>query len=94
MPFKDLTQRRFLDTHSTFYEKHLPGIQCANNGASLPEDGTPLLEGDEIFSSLTMALVYDALPALATGGDDLLAALDVLDTKSMANQTSIHNLWL
>jgi len=36
--------------------------------------------------------MYDALPALATGGDNLVDKLGVLDTKSMTSQTSIHKI--
>jgi hypothetical protein len=92
-PFNNLTQERFLENLTTFYKKHPPGTARSENQKTLlPEDGTPLPEGDEIEKYLTIAIVYDALPGLAAGGSDLLAALDVLDTKSMANQTSIHKV--
>jgi len=36
--------------------------------------------------------MYDALTGLATSGDKLVSALSVLDTESIANQTSIHKV--
>ncbi len=91
---------------SNFYEKHPPGTQLSEKGTPLPEDGTPLpnpsedLDSNENFDPdkyeiipyLTKGLMYDALAGLATGGDNLVAALGVLDTESMANQTSIHKI--
>ena len=79
---------------SSLYEKHLPGIQVSENGTPLPGDGTPLPdpETNEIVPYLTKGLLYDALAGLATGGDNIVAALGVLDTESMANQTSIHKI--
>ena len=92
-PFNDITQQKFLDKFCGFYERHPPGT-LTKNGTPLPEDGTPLPDPDtnEIIPYLTKGLLYDTLPALATGGDDLLAVLGVLDIESMANQTSIHKV--
>jgi hypothetical protein len=102
-PVNGITQEKFLHDLSSFYEKHLPGKQTSEKGTPLLEDGTPLPDpGDdfdpnekfdpdkyEIIPYLTKGLMYDALPALATGGDHLVDILGVLDTESMANQTSI-----
>jgi hypothetical protein len=81
-------------------------MQLSEKGTPLPEDGTPLpdpgkdLDFNEnfdpnkykIISYLTKGLMYNALAGLATGGDNLVAALGVLDAESMANQTSIHKI--
>ena len=93
-PVNGITQEKFLHNLSSFYEKHSPGTQVSEDGTPLPEDGTPLPdpETNEIVPYLTKGLLYDALAGLATGGDNLVAALGVLDTESMANQTSIHKI--
>ncbi|KAH8654021.1 hypothetical protein BGZ60DRAFT_435856 [Tricladium varicosporioides] len=93
-PINDITQERFLYNLSSFYEKHPPGILRSEKGTLLPEDETPLPDPNknEIIPYLTKGLMYDAFPGLATGGDNLVAALGVLDTESMANQTSIHKI--
>ncbi|PVH68601.1 hypothetical protein DL98DRAFT_599384 [Cadophora sp. DSE1049] len=105
-PVNGITQEKFLHNLSSFYEKHPPGKQTSEKGTPLPEDGTPLPDPCEDFDPnekfdpdkyeiipyLTKGLMYDALPALATGGDHLVDILGVLDTESMANQTSIHKI--
>ncbi|KAH6667477.1 hypothetical protein B0J14DRAFT_676555 [Halenospora varia] len=93
-PVNGITQEKFLHNLSSFYEKHPPGKQTSEKGTPLPEDGTPLPDPntDEIIPYLTKGLMYDALPALASGGDNLFDILGVLDTESMANQTSIHKV--
>jgi len=105
-PVNGITQEKFLHNLSSFYEKHPPGKQTSEKGIPLPEDGTPLPDPGkdfdpnekfnpdkyEIIPYLTKGLMYDALPALATGGDHLVDILGVLDTESMANQTSIHKV--
>lgn len=91
---------------SSFYEKHLPGTQLSEKGTPLLEDGTPLPDPGEDFDLnekfdpdkydiilyLTKGLLYDALPALVTGGDNLVSKLGVLNTESIANQTSIYKI--
>ncbi|PVH69401.1 hypothetical protein DL98DRAFT_625190 [Cadophora sp. DSE1049] len=105
-PVNGTTQEKFLHNLSSFYEKHPPGKQTSEKGTPLPEDGTPLPDPGEDFDPnekfnpdkydiipyLTKGLMYDALPALATGGDNLVDKLGVLDTESMASQTSIHKV--
>jgi hypothetical protein len=105
-PVNGITQEKFLHDLSSFYEKHPPGTQLSEKGTPLPEDGTPLPDPGEdldpnekfdpdkydIIPYLTKGLLYDALPALATGGGNLVSELGVLDTESMANQTSIHKI--
>ncbi|TVY81479.1 hypothetical protein LSUE1_G007408 [Lachnellula suecica] len=93
-PVNGITQEKFLHNLSSFYEKHPPGKQTSEKGTPLPEDGTPLPDPDtdEIIPYLTKGLMYDALAALGTGGGNLVDALGVLNTESMANQTSIHKV--
>ncbi|KAH7418679.1 hypothetical protein BKA64DRAFT_763266 [Cadophora sp. MPI-SDFR-AT-0126] len=105
-PVNGITQERFLRDLCSFYEQHPPGQQKSENGTPLPEDGTPLpdpgedLDSNEKFDPdkydiipyLTKGLMYDALPALGTGGVNLVDKLRVLDTKSMASQTSIYKV--
>jgi hypothetical protein len=105
-PVNGITQEKFLHNLCTFYQKHPPGTQLSEKGTPLPEDGTPLPdpgedldstekfdpEKYEIIPYLTKGLMYDALAGLATGGGGLVSELRVLDTESMANQTSIHRV--
>jgi hypothetical protein len=91
---------------SSFYEKHSLGIQLSKKGTPLPKDGTLLsdpgenLDSNKNFDSnkyeiilyLTKGLMYNALAGLATSGNNLVAALGVLDAKSIANQTLIHKI--
>jgi hypothetical protein len=91
---------------NSFYEKHPPGTQLSKKGIPLLEDGTPLLDLSEEFNPneefdldkyeiipyLTKGLLYNALAGLATSGGNLVSALGVLDTESMANQTSIYKI--
>ncbi|KAH6665218.1 hypothetical protein B0J14DRAFT_681145 [Halenospora varia] len=93
-PVNGITQEKFLHNLSSFYEKHPPGKQTSEKGTPLPEDGTPFPDPDtdEIIPYLTKGLMYDALAALGTGGGNLVDALGVLDTESIANQTSIHKV--
>jgi hypothetical protein len=93
-PVNGITQEKFLHNLSSFYEKHSPGKQTSEKGTPLPEDGTPLPDPDtdEIIPYLTKGLMYNALAALGTGGGNLVDALGVLDTESMADQTSIHKV--
>jgi hypothetical protein len=81
-------------------------MQLSEKGTPLPEDGTPLpdpgkdLDSNENFDPdkyeiilyLTKGLMYNALAGLATGGDNLVAVLGVLNAESMANQTSIYKI--
>jgi hypothetical protein len=101
-----ITQEKFLQNLSSFYEKHPPGMQLSKKGTPLPEDGTPLpdpgedLDSNENFDPdkyeiipyLTKGLMYNTLAGLATGGGNLVAVLGVLDAESIANQTSIHKI--
>ena len=91
-PYKDVTQQRFLETKTNFFQIHRPGSQKSPNGTPLPLDETPLPVGDQITPYLTFAVVYDALPAFHIGGEDVATAFGVLDADSMANQTSIHKV--
>jgi hypothetical protein len=91
-PYKDITQERFLCRYTNFYKKHPPGLLRSPNGTPLPLDGTPLPEGDQVEAYLIFAIVADALPALHTSGEDVVALLGVLDTKGMGNQASIHKV--
>jgi hypothetical protein len=79
---------------SSFYEKHPPGKQTSEKGTPLPEDGTlfPDPDTDKIIPYLTKGLMYNTLATLGTSGGNLVDALGVLDTESIANQTSIHKV--
>jgi hypothetical protein len=79
---------------SSFYEKHSPGTQVSEDGTSLPENGTllPDPKTNEIVLYLTKGLLYNTFAGLVTDGNNLVAALGVLNTKSIANQTLIYKI--
>ncbi len=91
---------------SSFYEKYLLGIQLSEKGILLLENRTllPDLSKDfdlnkkfdpdkyDIIPYLTKGLLYNMLSVLVTGGDILVSELGVLDTESIANQTSIYKI--
>jgi hypothetical protein len=89
--YKDITQTRYLEKRTTFFQEHPPGPLLSRDGTPLPLDGTSLPVGDQIKPYLII-VVYDALAALHVSGEDVVIALDVLDTQSMASQTSIHKI--
>jgi hypothetical protein len=69
------------------------------NRTLLPDPGVDLDSNEnfdpdkyEIIPYLTKGLMYDTLAGLATGGDNLVAALGVLNTESMADQTLIYKI--
>lgn len=66
MPGRD--QENFLVTRTTFYERYPPG----KTNKPLPDPGT------EDILQYCKVVVYDALAALGTSGDDILDALHVL----------------
>jgi hypothetical protein len=72
---------------SSFYKKHPPGKQTLKKGTLLPEDRTLLLNPniDEIIPYLTKGLIYNALAALRISNSNLIDALGVLNTESIAN---------
>ena len=90
-PFKNITQERFLLDRTNFYQQHPPGPLRSIMGTPLPFDGTPLPIGDQILR-YSVGIIYDALAAFDTCGQDAVQALGVLDTESMAAQTSIYKV--
>ncbi|KAE8448029.1 hypothetical protein EG329_009952 [Mollisiaceae sp. DMI_Dod_QoI] len=59
-----MNQQRFLETKSSWFD-------------TPHEPDAPLPVGDEILPYLTKVVVYDALPALASSGADVLEALNI-----------------
>jgi hypothetical protein len=81
-------------------------MQLSEKGTPLPKDRTSLpnpgedLDSNknfdpdkyEIIPYLTKGLMYNALAGLATGGNNLVAALGVLNAESITNQTLIYKI--
>lgn len=75
-PFMD--QEWFLENKTSWFDSPHP----PNN---------PLPEGEEVIPYLTKVVVYDALAALGTSGDDAIDALKVL-TSSSVQPSEIHKI--
>lgn len=60
-----MTQKQFLENRSNWFESHGPA------------DTMPELDSAELDRYLTKAVLYDALPALAAAGQDVLAELGI-----------------
>ncbi|RAL60835.1 hypothetical protein DID88_010160 [Monilinia fructigena] len=73
-------QEWFLTNRSTFYDNHPPNTPIG----ALPDPNT------EAILDYCKVVVYDALAALGTSGDDILDALDVLK-KPRYDEELVHN---
>ena len=105
-PVNSIIKEKFLYNLNSFYEKYSPGIQLSEKGIPFLENGTPLPDPGKDFDPnekfdpdkydiipyLTKGLLYNMLSVLVTGGDILVSELGVLDTESIANQTSIYKI--
>ena len=82
-----MTQSWFLNLRSSFFQRH---GHTNHPNELIADDGTALPVGRGIQPYLEYVLAYDALAALHTAGEDVVRALQVLDTEGLADDPIMH----